>query len=302
MKAIVLNHTCTPEDLKVSEVPMPVVRPGWVLIRVKAFGLNRSELMMREIEANAPYIQLPRILGIECVGEVVSDPDGNFQDGQKVVALMGGMGRSFDGSYAEYALIPSKNVFSVKSDLSWEELAAIPESYYTAWGSLFESLQLNKDDVLLVRGGTSAAGLAAIQLAKTTGAMVLASTRNKEKKTLLKEIGADYVLIDHGTLKEQLYQLFPMGITKVLELIGPETLFDSLSLVQKNGVVCMTGILGKKTTIDHFYPIKDIPSGVYLTGFVSNSPTQQAIDSIFSIINIHRLKPRIAAIFSLEEI
>jgi len=160
MKAVALKHTGTPEVLTVSEVTKPKAKPGWILIEVKAFGLNRSELMMREYEGDAPYIQLPRILGIECVGIIEDSSDSHFKRGQKVVALMGGMGRSFDGSYAEYALIPTKNVFSVNTDLSWEELAAIPESYYTAWGSLFESLQLKSDDILLIRGGTSAAGLA----------------------------------------------------------------------------------------------------------------------------------------------
>lgn len=302
MKAVVLTHTGTPDVLHVSDVSIPKVKPGWVLIKVKAFGLNRSELMMREYEANAPYIQLPRILGIECVGEIADASESGFKQGQKVVALMGGMGRSFDGSYAEYTLIPSKNVFSVDTDLAWEELAAIPETYYTAWGSLFESLQLNPDDILLVRGGTSAAGLAAIQLAKTTGATVLASTRKDEKSALLTDTGADHILIDNGTLKQQLFKIYPKGITKVLELIGPLTLFESLSLVRKQGIVCVTGILGKKGTIENFYPIKDIPTGVYLTGFVSNSPTQTAIDSIFALINKYQLKPRIAAIFPLEEI
>lgn len=302
MKAVVLTQTGTPDVLRISEVPIPEVKPGWVLIKVKAFGLNRSELMMREYEANAPYIQLPRILGIECVGEIADGSDTGFQKGQKVVALMGGMGRSFDGSYAEYTLLPAKNVFSVESDLDRVELAAIPETYYTAWGSLFESLLLKSDDILLVRGGTSAAGLAAIQLAKTTGATVLASTRKEEKAALLLETGADHVLIDNAKLKQQLFNLFPKGITKVLELIGPVTLFESLSLVRKHGIVCMTGILGKKGSIENFYPIKDIPSGVYLTGFVSNTPTQTAIDTLFSLIKKHQLKPRIAAIFPLEEI
>ncbi len=302
MKAVVLSHTGTPGVLHVSEVSLPSIKSGWVLIKIKAFGLNRSELMMRAYEANEPYIKLPRILGIECVGEIADGSDTGFHKGQKVIALMGGMGRSFDGSYAEYALLPAKNVFTVDTDFSWEELAAIPETYFTAWGSLFESLQLKADDILLVRGGTSAAGLAAIQLAKTTGASVLASTRKKEKSNLLLDAGADHVVIDNGKLKLQVMAIFPKGITKVLELIGPATLSESLSMVKKHGIVCMTGILGKKSIIDNFYPIKDIPSGVYLTGFSSNTPTQEAIDKLFTRIKEFHLKPRIAAILPLEEI
>jgi NADPH:quinone reductase-like Zn-dependent oxidoreductase len=302
MKAVVLYKTCSPNELTVSEVPIPEVKPGWVLIQVKAFGLNRSELMMREYEGNASYIQLPRILGIECVGEIAEASDSTFCKGQKVVALMGGMGRSFDGSYAEYTLIPTKNVFSVETDLDWTELGAIPETYFTAYGSLFNCLQLAAEDVLFVRGGTSSAGLAAIQLAKSVGATVLASTRKVAKRELLISQGANHVLIDDGTLKSQLLKLYPNGITKILELIGPATLLESASLLRHHGIVCVTGILGKKGTIDNFYPIKDIPSGVYLTGFSSNYPTQKIMDDIFKRIKTHNLHPTIAKVFSLSEI
>src|SRR3989339_333389 len=302
MKAVVLHHTGTPDVLKVSEVPLPLVKPGWVLMKVKAFGLNRSELTMREYEGNATYIQLPRILGIECVGEVEDCTNTHFVKGQKVIALMGGMGRSFDGSYAEYTLIPAKNVFSVDTDMSWTELAAIPETFFTAYGSLFQSLQLVATDVLLVRGGTSAAGLAAIQLAKSIGAKVLASTRKESKRELLIKQGADHVLLEDGTLAKQLLNIYPNGINKVLELIGTSTLYESMSFLKIHGIVCVTGILSKKATIENFYPIKDIPSGVYLTGFSSNSPSQPLIDELFEHIKKFNLHPTIALTFLLEEI
>jgi len=302
MKAVVLTQTGAPEVLQMTEVPIPTVKQGWVLIQVKAFGLNRSELMMRQYEGNSPYIQLPRILGIECVGIVADASDSHFTKGQTVVALMGGMGRSFDGSYAEYTLVPAKHVFTVDTDMSWEQLAAIPETYFTAYGSLFDSLQLNSNDVLLVRGGTSSAGLAAIQLAKSIGAKVLASTRKEEKRQLLINTGADYVLIEDGTLSSQLKATYPQGVTKILELIGAATLMESMNLLRKHGIVCVTGILGKKATLDNFYPIKDIPSGVYLTGFSSNSPNQQLIDALFSHIKQHNLQPTIANIFSLDQL
>ncbi|HZL09141.1 MAG TPA: zinc-binding alcohol dehydrogenase family protein [Prolixibacteraceae bacterium] len=302
MKAVVLYKSCTPQELTVSEVPNPQVKPGWVLIKVKAFGLNRSELIMREYEANAPYIQLPRILGIECVGEIADCSDSSFRKGQRVVALMGGMGRSFDGSYAEYTLVPTKNVFYIETNLDWDELAAIPETYFTAYGSLFNCLQLVPEDVLLVRGGTSAAGLAAIQLAKSIGATVLASTRKENKRNFLTSQGADQVLIDDGTLKNQLLRIYPQGVNKILELIGPATLLESANLLRHHGIVCVTGILGKKGTIDNFYPIKDIPTGVYLSGFSSNFPTQEIMDDIFNRIKNHNLHPSIAKVFSLDEI
>jgi NADPH2:quinone reductase len=302
MKAVVLTKTGNPEVLQMTEVPIPIVKPGWVLIQVKAFGLNRSELMMREYEGDAPYIQLPRVLGIECVGIVVDASDTHFTKGQKVVALMGGMGRSFDGSYAEYTLVPVKHVFTVDINMSWEQLAAIPETFFTAYGSLFDSLQLNPKDVLLVRGGTSSAGLAAIQLAKSIGAKVLATTRKEEKRQLLLNTGAASVLIEDGTLSSQVKALYPQGVTKILELIGALTLKESMNLLNKHGIVCVTGILGKKAIIDNFYPIKDIPLGVYLTGFVSNSPNQQLINALFSHIKQYNIQPLIAKVFSLNQL
>jgi NADPH:quinone reductase len=302
MKAVVLYKTCSPFELTVSDIPIPAVKPGWVLIRVKAFGLNRSELMMREYEGNAPYIRLPRVLGIECAGEIADPSDSRFQKGQRVVALMGGMGRSFDGSYAEYTLVPSKNVFTVDFQMAWDELGAIPETYFTAWGSVMDCLQLTPGDTLLVRGGTSATGLAAVQLAKSIGATVMASTRNEDKRALLLQQGADHVLLDDGTLKEQVLSICPSGVNKILELIGPATLLESAGLLRHHGMVCVTGILGKKVTLEHFYPIKDIPSGVYLTGFSSNYPAQKIIDEIFNHLQNHNLHPTIAKLFTLSEI
>jgi NADPH:quinone reductase len=301
MKAIVLNRTCSPEELTVSDIPVPKTKPGWVLVRVKAFGLNRSELMMRAYEADAPYIKMPRIPGIECAGEIADPSDSDFITGQKVIALMGGMGRSFDGSYAEYTLLPARNIFKVNTSLNWEELGAVPESFFTGYGSLFDCLQLAPGETLLIRGGTSALGLSAIQLAKSTGAIVLATTRNEVKRELLTRQGADIILIDDGTLPGQLLKIYPEGVSKILELVGPSTLRESLQLASYHGIVCSTGILGKTSVLNNFDPIKDIPNGVYLTGFFSNYPTQTVIDDIFNMIEINNLHPVISHVFSLEE-
>lgn len=302
MKAVLLTKTGTPDVLQLTEVAKPKNKPGWVLIKVKAFGLNHSEMMMRAFEGDADYIQLPRILGIECVGVVEEASDTPFKKGQKVIALMGGMGRSFDGSYAEFTLVPAKNVFTVETDLSWEQLAAIPETYFTAYGSLFDSLQLMPSDILLIRGSTSSVGLAAIQLAKSIGATVLASTRKEEKRAILMNQGADFVLIENGTLSNQLNSNFHSGVSKVLELIGPATLTESMQLLRKHGIVCVTGILGKKMTMDQFYPIKDIPTGIYLTGFASTNPTQQSMDELFGHMKQHKLLPTISKIFPLSHL
>lgn len=302
MKAIVIDHICEATDLRVSEVPKPKVKPGWVLIHVKAFGINHSEVLLRKFEADRPYIHTPIIPGIECVGEIADRSDSRFENGQRVMALMGGMGRSFNGSYAEYVLMPETHVFAVDSSLPWDELAAIPETFYTAYGSLTLSLQLNPNDTLLIRGGTSTVGLAAIQLAKAIGAKVIATTRSERKAEILRNIGADGVVLEGDDFIKRFLKEYPQGATKVLELIGALTLPESLKITSLHGIVCHTGLLGNIFSLKDFDPIKEIPSGVYLTGFYSNCPNQRQINMMMKLIENNNLHPIIAEKFNLDEI
>lgn len=299
MKAIVVDKCCKAEDLRVSEIPIPKVKPGWVLVKVHAAGLNHSEALLRMFEADNDYINTPIVPGIECVGEIANASDSQFQKGDKVIALMGGMGRSFNGSYAEYALLPESHVFKVDTNLDWISLAAVPETYFTAYGSLFECLYLTAEDTLLVRGATSTVGQAAIQLAKAVGAKVIAACRKEESFEKLKAIGAEYCIIDDGQLNQQ---LLPYKPNKILELIGPKTLRDSLLTVTHPGYVCSTGVLGNVYSITQFDPIKYIPNGVFLTGFYSNFPTYQSINNLFDLINKAQLKPLYAKVFTLDQI
>lgn len=295
MEAVLLDQITEGKDITLSECPVPEVKPGWVLIKVKAFGLNHSEQILRRGEINAPYIQKPVIPGIECAGEVIDPSDTDLKTGQKVIALMGGMGRSFHGSYAEYALLPARNVFAVYSDLPWEALGAVPETYFTAWGSLFECLRLTEEDTLLIRGATCALGYAAMQIAKAFGCKVIATTHKESKLPFLAQ--ADEALIDNGRLCGKIH-----GVTKALDLIGPRSLKDTLTAVEKGGIVCQTGILGGIYALNGFDPIKDIPNGVYLTGFFSNYPDQQVIDDIFSFLNEKKLMPVKGKVFDFENI
>lgn len=297
MKAVVLTKPTKAEDITLSEVAVPQVKPGWVLIKIKAFGLNHSEQILREFEIEEEYIQKPIIPGIECVGEIADPSDSDLAVGQKVVALMGGMGRSFNGSYAEYALLPVHHVFSVESTLTWEEMGAIPETYFTAWGSLFQCLRLTKDDKLLIRGATCALGYVAIQLAKAFGCTVVGTTHKADKLPLLKQAGCDKIILDDGSLKGKL-----SGVSKALELVGIKTVRDTMFSLDEGAIVCNTGVLGKVYEWDGFDPIKDIPNGVYLTGFFSNYPTGEMIMDIFSFMDDHRLKPLIGAAYDFKNI
>ena len=295
MKAVVLDKVTEGKDIVLSDASIPEVRPGWVLVKMKAFGLNHSEKLLRLNEIRADYIQKPVIPGIECVGEIVDPSDSGLAVGQKIVALMGGMGRSFNGSYAEYALLPRRIVFPISSELSWEELGAVPETYFTAWGSLFECLHLTEKDTLLIRGATCALGYASLQIAKALGCKVIATTHREDKLPLIAQ--ADETVMDDGKLTGTV-----SGVTKALDLIGPRNLKDTLSAVEKGGIVCQTGLLGGVYALNGFDPIKDIPNGVYLTGFFSNYPTQQVMDEIFAFLHEKKLVPVSGKVFGFDEI
>lgn len=295
MKAVVLDKITKAKDIILSDFPIPEVRQGWVLIKVKAFGMNHSEQILRLNEIEADYIKKPIIPGIECVGEIADGSDTGFEKGQKVIALMGGMGRSFNGSYAEYVLAPAHHTFAVESSLKWEQLAAIPETFFTAWGSLFECLHLTPKDTLLIRGATCALGYASLQLAKALGCKVIATTHRTDKLPLINN--ADAQIVDDGILKGKI-----QGITKALELVGPKTIRDTLALMEKGGIVCNTGILGGVFSLNGFDPIKDIPNGVYLTGFFSNYPTKQIIDDMFRFLNENNIEPPIGKVFDFADI
>lgn len=295
MKAVVLNGVTPAKAMALSEMEIPKVRPGWVLVKVKAFGMNHSEQILRLHEIENDYIQKPIIPGIECVGEIADASDSGFQTGQKAAALMGGMGRSFNGSYAEYTLLPAHHVFPVESSLSWEMLGAVPETYFTAWGSLFEGLCLKSSDVLLIRGATCALGYAALQIAKAYGCRVIATTHREQKLPLIDS--ADEAVLDTGKLSGVL-----SGVTKALELVGPKTLSDTLRCMEKGGIVCNTGILGGVYALNGFDPIKFIPNGVYLTGFHSNWPTGKVMGDIFAFLEEKELLPCVGAVYDFKDI
>ena len=265
MRAVVLDGPGPPEALVIRDIPVPEPAAGWVLIRVRAFGLNRSELHMRL--GLAQGATFPRVPGIEAVGVVEQCPGGEFTPGQQVAALMGGMGRAFDGGYAEYTCVPAGQVVPFRSGLDWSVLGAVPEMLQTAHGSLDVGLDAQPGQSVLVRGGTSSVGMATAVLAKQLGMTVLATTRNPAKSAALTGVGADYVLIDDGQVAAQVRQFYPDGADAALELVGTPTLPDTLRSVRVHGVVCFTGMLSNQWTVRDFYPIDYLPRGVRLTAY-----------------------------------
>ncbi|KRK39628.1 zinc-binding dehydrogenase [Loigolactobacillus bifermentans] len=295
MHAIVLHQPGTAASLNVEEVPTPTVKPGWSLLQVKGFGINRSEIFTRN--GWSPSVQLPRILGIEAVGVIATTTDPKrLPIGQTAVTLMGGLGRAFDGGYAEYTLVPNQQLYPVQTTLTWPELAAIPETYYTAYGSL-ETLQLNKNDTLLIRGATSGVGIAAAKLARALhpNITLIGSTRHLEKQVQLKAAGFDHVILDQNNQLQREQTTF----TKILELIGPLTMQDSLQALARQGIMCVTGELGGVWTADGFDPISQIPSGAYLTGFSSDNITEAQFQTLLDLIVQHQIDVTPTRVFDL---
>jgi NADPH:quinone reductase len=296
MKAVVLDAPGPPEALQIRDLQIPVPRPGEVLIKVEAFGLNRSELHTRL--GLAVGVTFPRVLGIEATGTVAACPGGEFGVGQQVATMMGGMGRTFDGGYAEYTCVPARQVVPFTSDLDWATLGAVPEMLQTAYGSLTIGLDAQQGQSILIRGGTSSVGMASTVLARRLDMIVLSTTRNPAKTDALRSIGADHVLIDDGKIADRVRDIVSDGVDTALELVGTPTLPDTLAATRVHGVVCFTGMLSNVWTVSDFYPIDYIPRGVRLTAYtgdasdLSGGVLQDFLDAVAAgeaIIPLHRV-------------
>jgi NADPH:quinone reductase len=266
MKAIVLTKPCKADELTTTKVSIRKVKPGYDLIKIKALGVNESEVTSRKGESD-PDFQFPRILGIEGAGVIAETcKNSKFKVGQKVITMMGGIGRSLDGSYAKYTLVKEENIIPFESDLDCSIIGALPEMLQTAYGSLSQGLHIKKDDTLLVRGGSSTVGLTAAILAHHMGAKVITTTRNETKLAKMKELGIDYPVLDDKQFKQTVKKIAPTGVDKVLELVGFSTLFEDMSLAKQGAYTCFTGALGGQWTLDNFSPFM-IPTGVFLTSY-----------------------------------
>jgi NADPH2:quinone reductase len=302
MRAAVLDGPGPASSFQIRELPVPVPRPGEVLIEVRASGLNRSELHTRL--GLAVGVTFPRVLGIEATGVVAAAPGGEFAVGQQVMTMMGGMGRTFDGGYAEYTCVPAAQVIPFHSELDWATLGAVPEMLQTAYGSLTVGLDLRPGQTLLIRGGTSSVGMATAVLAKDRGVTVLSTTRRPERAAALEAIGVDHVLLDDGDVATQARALVPDGVDAALELVGTNTLPDTLRATAVHGVVCFTGMLSNQWTVADFYPIEYLPSGVRLTAYGGDAADLPSgvLQAYLDAVAAGRLTVPIHRTYALDEI
>ncbi|KQQ03389.1 MULTISPECIES: zinc-binding dehydrogenase [unclassified Rathayibacter] len=302
MRAIVLEQFGGPEVLQVRDVSIPVPVIGQVLVRVEAFGLNRSELYFRR--GMGSFGSLPRIPGIEATGTVVQAPGGEFEPGQQVAALMGGMGRTIDGGYAQYTLVPATSVVPFTSTLDWATLGAIPEMLQTAHGSLTTGIDARPGDTILIRGGTSSVGLALAVLAKQRGMTVFSTTRSAAKAAALEQVGVDRVFLDAGAVADDVRAAAPGGVDGAVELVGTDTLRDTLRATRVHGTVCFTGMLSDVWTVPDFYPIDFLLNGVRLTAYSGEASDLPAavLQEFIDAVQAGTATVPIGAIYALEDI
>ncbi|WP_273733915.1 zinc-binding alcohol dehydrogenase family protein [Mycolicibacterium septicum] len=303
MRAIVLDGFGGLDHLVYTDIPKPEPKAGEVVIQIKGFGINHAEMHMRRGE----WAEAAPVSGIECVGIVDSCPGGEFPVGAKVAALMGGLGRTINGSYAEYTRVRAANVALIDADLPWDQLAALPETYATAWTCLFRNINLQSGQTIVIRGATSSFGQAAVKLAVNAGANVIATTRSPERFALLERLGIARAQKEVPDLSAHLAE--SGNVDAVLDLVGNSTILDSLEMLRRGGTACLAGWLGGLDPIPDFNPLLQMASGVNLTffgSFVFGSPgfplSDVPLQAIAQQVERGELEAAPSRVFSFDEI
>lgn len=303
MRAIVLRGFGGLDSLVYTDIPKPWPKNGEVVIEVKGFGINHAEMHMRRGE----WAEAAEVSGIECVGIVDSCPGDEFPVGAKVAALMGGLGRTINGSYAQYTRVRAANVALIESDLPWSALAALPETYAVAWTCLFRNLGLRAGQTLVLRGATSSLGQAALKMAVAAGARAIATTRSRDRFPMLEKLGASRVELERRDLADHIAE--SKQIDAVLDLVGNSTILDSLDMLRRGGTACLAGWLGGLDPIGDFNPLQRMPSGVnwnFFGSFVFGTPgfplSDVPLQDIAQQVADGTLEAKPSRIFSFDQI
>ena len=321
MKAIVFHQHGEPDVLKYEDAPEPPLRPNDVLVRVKACALNHLDLWVRRGLPNVP-IPLPHIPGSDIAGEIAKIGPGvtSVRVGQKVVlaplvscgkcsACLAGLdnhcrqatnlGYMIDGGCAEFVCAPEVNCLPYPENLKWEEAAAIPLVFQTAWHMLITRAQLQPGEDVLILGAGSGVGSAAIQIAKFFGARVIATAGSDEKLSKAKELGADY-LINHKSqkIRDEVRRITnKRGVDVVFEHVGTATWEDSLASLTRAGrlVTC-----GATTGHDAKVDLRFLFSR-QLSLLGSYMGTKSELHTAMKLVAAGRFKPIVDRIFPLAE-
>lgn len=217
------------------QVPRPVPAAGQVLIRVRAAGVNRPDLLQRQ-GLYPPPPGAPDTLGLEVAGEIVHG-GGRWQPGDRVCALLGG------GGYAQYVAVDARHVLPVPDGWDFIQAAALPETAFTVFANLFEHGQLKAGERLLLHGATSGIGVMAIQMAKAAGAQVLATARAADKAAQARSLGAD-VAVDTSSESFVEAARAAGGVDVALDMVGASVFADTLSVLNLRGRIVYIAALG----------------------------------------------------------
>ncbi|QTE36652.1 NAD(P)H-quinone oxidoreductase [Mucilaginibacter gossypii] len=249
MKAIVITHPGSPEVLQLTERPKPVITHNEVLIKVMAAGINRPDVFQRKGNYPPPATAPADIPGLEVAGTVadIGEAVTRWKPGDKVCALITG------GGYAEYCKAPEGQCLPVPSNLSFPEAASLPETFFTVWSNVFDRGSLQPGESLLVHGGSSGIGVAAIQMAKALGSTVYVTAGSDEKCSFCEQLGADKAINYKTTdFKDAINSLTDgTGVNVILDMIGGNYMPGNIdSLAVEGRLVMINAMNGREVQLD----------------------------------------------------
>ena len=304
MKAIEISQPGGPEVLRICERDIPTLGAGEVLIKVHAAGINRPDVLQRKGAYPAPAgaSDLP---GLEIAGEIVAGDlsDTHFAVGDLVCALVSG------GGYADYCAAPLAQCLPVPKNLTAIQAAALPETFFTVWSNVVDRARLTGSDTLLVQGGTSGIGVAAIQIATALGHTVFATAGSDEKCRACEKLGAtrginykteDFVDVIHTLTNGR-------GVDVVLDMVAGDYVNRELSCLADDGRLVLIALLGgAKSTLDMGMVLR---RRLTVTGSILRARSvefkqaiaQQLQKKIWPLLESGKIKPVIYQTFHMEE-
>jgi len=304
MRHVAMREPGPPDVLAIATAPVPVPRADEVLIEVRYAGVNRPDCSQRAGSYPPPPDASP-ILGLEVAGTIVARGENvtQWDVGEHVCALVPG------GGYAEYCVTPAGFCLPLPHGLSMLEAASLPENYFTVWHNVFERGRLEAGESMLVHGGSSGIGLAAIQLGKAFGATVYTTVGNDEKAHFCRDIGADHVINYRETdfVAEIARLTDARGVDVVLDMVGGDYIEKNLACLALEGRYVLIAFLhGSRVEVDWRHIMVKRLTIVGSTMRASPAARKVAIaaalrDNVWPLFALGRLKPVIHRVFPLEQ-